>query len=175
MVEQHKTIPQSDPVYSEICEFLNREAEFLDHGEFEEWLGMMADDIHYRLPIRLNRDRKAKSDTSRETEIFSENKASLVLRVKRLGTDYAWAESPPSRTRHLVTNVRVRPTSKPDELEVSSYFLVYRNRSSYSHADLFSGERQDLLRRENGEWRLANRMILLDQAVIGSRNISIFF
>jgi len=175
VAEQPKTIPQSDPIYSEVCEFLHREAELLDHGEFEEWLELMAEDVTYRLPIRLNRARKSKPESSQETEIFSENKASLVLRVKRLGTDFAWAETPPSRTRHLVTNVRARLTSTADEVEVDSYFLVYRNRSGYSHADLFSGERQDLLRRVDGRWLLARRLIQLDQAVIGSRNISIFF
>ena len=175
MAEQAKTIPQSDPIYSEVCEFLHREAELLDRGEFEEWLEMIADDISYRLPVSLNRARKTKPEKSQETEIFSENKASLVLRVRRLGTEYAWAENPPSRTRHLVTNVRVRSASKPGEVEVASYFLVYRNRSSYSHADLFSGERQDLLRRVDGQWRLARRLIQLDQAVVGARNISIFF
>jgi 3-phenylpropionate/cinnamic acid dioxygenase small subunit len=169
-----KTIPQSDPIYSEVCEFLHREAELLDRGEFEEWLGLLAEDITYRLPVSVNRSRKAKAETAQETEIFSDNKASLTLRVKRLGTDFAWAESPPSRTRHLVTNVRARQGAAPEEVEVASYFLVYRNRSSYSHSDLFSGERQDLLRRVDGEWRLARRVIHLDQAVIGSRNISIF-
>jgi len=175
MADEHKTIPQSDPIYSEVCEFLHREAELLDRGEFEDWLEVMADDISYRLPVSLNRARKTKPERPQETEIFSENKASLVLRVRRLGTEYAWAENPPSRTRHLVTNVRVRSASKPGEVEVASYFLVYRNRSSYSHADLFSGERQDLLRRVDGQWRLARRLIQLDQAVVGARNISIFF
>ena len=135
----------------------------------------MAEDISYRMPVRLNVGRKAKADYSHETEIFSDNLASLRLWVKRLGTDFAWAESPPSRTRHLVTNVRVRRTPIPQEMEVSSYFLVYRNRSNYATADLFSGERQDLLRRVDGKWRLARRTILLDQAVVGSRNLSIFF
>ena len=34
--------------------------------------------------------------------------ATLELRVRRLETDVNWAEEPPSRTRRLVTNVRVR-------------------------------------------------------------------
>ncbi len=101
--------------------------------------------------------------------------ASLRMRVKRLGTDFAWAESPPSRTRHLVTNVRVRATNNPHELDVLSYILVYRNRSSSATADILSGERNDLVRNVEGNWRLASRKILLDQVVVGSRNLSIFF
>lgn len=175
MAEQDSKILPGDAVYSEIFEWLHEEAEMLDSGRFTEWLELMAEDITYRMPVRVNRSRKAKSDISQETEIFSDNIASLRLRIQRLGTDFAWAESPPSRTRHLVSNVRVRKTSNPREIEVLSYFLVYRNRSNYSTADLFSGERRDLFRKVDGKWRLARRTILLDQAVVGSRNLSIFF
>jgi 3-phenylpropionate/cinnamic acid dioxygenase small subunit len=174
MVNNHTTIAPSDPRYSEVVEFLYQEAELLDGGHFSKWLELMTEDMSYRMPVRLNTARRTTRDFSRETEIFSDNIASLRLRVKRLGTDFAWAESPPSRTRHLVANVRVRQTSNPEEVEVASYFLVYRNRSNSASADLFSGERQDLLRRVDGEWRLARRTILLDQAVVGSRNLSIF-
>jgi 3-phenylpropionate/cinnamic acid dioxygenase small subunit len=95
--------------------------------------------------------------------------------VQKLGTEYAWAETPPSRTRHLVSNVRVRTTETPGELAVFSYLLLYRNRGDQATADLFSAERQDVLRQVNGAWRLARRTILLDQAVVGARHISVFF
>ena len=68
----------------------------------------------------------------------------------------------------------MRTTAQQGELEVSSYFLVYRSRSSEPNPELFSGERRDLLRRTGAGWRLARRTILLDQAVIGARNLSIF-
>jgi phthalate 3,4-dioxygenase beta subunit len=49
------------------------------------------------------------------------------MRVKRLATDHAWAEDPPSRTRHFVTNVRTfRP--RADELYVESALLLFRSR-----------------------------------------------
>jgi 3-phenylpropionate/cinnamic acid dioxygenase small subunit len=71
--------------------------------------------------------------------------------------------------------VRAHATDNPDELAVNSYLLLYRNRGAQSTADLFSAERQDLLRRIEGGWRLARRTILLDQAVVGARHISVFF
>jgi 3-phenylpropionate/cinnamic acid dioxygenase small subunit len=174
MIETKETVDVYDPRYYKVLEFLYREAELLDSGHFSEWLGLMTEDVTYRMPMRVNRSRKVAPDYSQETEFFSEDIASLRLRVKRLGTEFAWAEIPSSRTRHLVTNVRVRQTDNPEELEVFSYILVYRNRSSSTVADLFSGERQDLLRRVGGTWRLAKRIIFLDQAVVGS-NLSIFF
>ena len=174
MSENGKNLSPADPCYAEIIEFLHQEAELLDHGQFSDWLGMLTGDVRYRMPVRSNLA-PARSDYKEKTEIFSENMASLQVRVKRLSTDYAWAESPRSRTRHLVTNVRVRLTENPQEVEVSSYILVYRNRSNSSSHDLLSGERQDMMRRVDGKWRLASRTVLLDQVVVGSRNLSIFF
>jgi len=173
-LETGRTISPVDPVYGEILEFLYLEAALLDDGQFAEWLGLMADDLSYRLPVRLNRSRAGGGDVAQETEIFSDTLASLQLRVRRLGTGYAWSEMPPSRTRHLVSNVRVRATSNPNELEVASAFLVYRSRLSEPNPELFSGKRDDLLRRTEAGWRLARRTILLDQAVLGARNLSIF-
>src|SRR5439155_22243755 len=120
--------------------FLFEEAELLDKGHFAEWLDLMAEDVTYRLPIRVTKARESGSDSSDETAIYSDTLASLRLRVQRLGTGYAWAETPPSRTCHLVSNVRVRPTDDPSEYEVSSYFLVHRNRLDESNADIFCGE-----------------------------------
>jgi len=174
-MDETKTIGLNDPVYSEIIDFLYKEADLIDERRFSNWLELMAEDLTYRMPIRVNRGRGEQPDYSNETEIFCDDLPSLRLRIDRLSTDYAWAEDPPSRTRHVVSNVRVNTTSNPDEFDVRSYILVYRNRGNTPHGDLFSGKREDLLRKVNGNWRLAKRTILLDQAVIGSRNLSIFF
>jgi ethylbenzene dioxygenase beta subunit len=40
--------------------------------------------------------------------------------------------------------------------------------------DIFVGTRTDNLRRVNGELKIARRKILLDQAVLGAKNISVF-
>jgi 3-phenylpropionate/cinnamic acid dioxygenase small subunit len=40
--------------------------------------------------------------------------------------------------------------------------------------DIFVGTRQDLLRRTAGGFKIARRTIILDQAVLSAKNISIF-
>lgn len=174
MAEVNGSISPADPRYAEVLEFLYREAELLDSGGFSEWLDLLTEDVTYRMPLRINRIRRADPDYSDQTEILSENLASLQLRVKRLDTGYAWSETPPSRTRHMVSNVRVRAGETADELLVTSNVLVYRNRSWESEADIFCGERQDVLRRLGGSWRLARRVVFLDQAVLAARDVSIF-
>jgi 3-phenylpropionate/cinnamic acid dioxygenase small subunit len=168
------SIGPADPRYGEVLELLYLEAELLDGRRFAEWLELLTEDVTYRMPLRLNYVRQTENEFSDETEILTENRASLELRVKRLGTGYAWSETPPSRTRHMVSNVRVRATDTDGELSVVSNILVYRNRGWEANADIFSGERRDVLRRMDGRWRLAARTVLLDQAVLGARDVSIF-
>ena len=174
-MNEAKTINLIDPRYAEILDFLYREAELMDEGHFSNWLELMTEDLSYHMPLRVNRGRGVEPDYSLETEIFCDDLPSLRLRIDRLLTEYAWAEDPPSRTRHLISNVRVGATSNPNEFDVKSNFLVYRNRGNATEGDIFSGKREDLLRNVKGHWHLAKRTILLDQAVIGSRNLSIFF
>ena len=40
--------------------------------------------------------------------------------------------------------------------------------------DMFVGERQDILRRVDGGFKIAKRTIILDQAVLTAKNISVF-
>ena len=73
----------------------------------------------------------------------------------------AWAEDPPSRTRHLITNIEVVAGDTADELRVYSNFLVYRTRAE-TEEEFFVGSRDDVLRRQ-------------DETVLSAKNISIFF
>jgi PAH dioxygenase small subunit len=158
----------------EVAEFLYREAKLLDSNSLEQWLELLTEDINYEMPLRMTRER-GEPDVSSQTGHFSEDRRSLELRVKRLGTDFGWAENPPSRTRRFISNIRVEDTADPNEVKAESYFLLYRSRGSSTQADLISGERQDRLRKLDGRWKLASRLILVDQAVLGTRNLAIFF
>src|SRR5581483_742568 len=83
-----------------------------------------------------------------------EDRDSLEMRALRVNTEYAWAEEPPSRTRHFVTNVRVSGGERGDELAVRSNLLLYRTRGDVPAYDILSAERRDVLRRCDGELRL---------------------
>jgi 3-phenylpropionate/cinnamic acid dioxygenase small subunit len=112
---------------------------------------------------------------------FDETKRGLSERVTRIRSGMAWAEDPPSRTRHLFTNVMVEPspdgTDEPDEYRVRANFLLYRGRLQRD-VDIFVGVREDVFRRtpdaEYG-WLIARRKVTLDQTVLLAKNLSIFF
>ena len=86
----------------------------------------------------------------------------------------AWAEDPPSRTRHMISNVEVEPGESEAEVKVYSNFLVYRSRAE-TEEDFYVGTRRDVLRRVEGGWKIARRRMVLDQAVLTAKNLSVFF
>jgi 3-phenylpropionate/cinnamic acid dioxygenase small subunit len=161
------------PEYSEIVEWLYREARMLDNGEFAAWFDLITTDIVYEMPTRTAVMPQEGSGFHPDFGFFAESHSSLQLRVKRLGTSQAWAEQPRSRTRHFVSNVLVDRTGESD-YAVTCAFMVTRIRS-HRRYDFFTGERADVLRREGAGLKLARRTILLDQTVLDSHNLSLFF
>ena len=163
----------------EIEQFLFYESSVLDDRQYEEWMGLIGDDIRYFMPIRstvANRDRAKEFSGADEIAYYDDSKSSLALRVRKFRTSSAWAEEPFSRTRHFVMNVRIVPLETDGYYEVVSGFLVYRNRAEQQN-DTFAGERVDGLRRVNtaAGFELFGRTILLDQSMLLSNNISFFF
>jgi 3-phenylpropionate/cinnamic acid dioxygenase small subunit len=168
-------IRPDSPEYADALQFLYMEAELLDSGKFEDWLTLLTPDIAYRMPARLTTRRRDVPGFSKTTYIFDDNLDSLKVRVARFGTNFAWAEDPPSRTRHFIANVQVFAADRPEELDAHENLLLYRIRSDQGSPDLFSGVRQDRLRLVNGSLRLAQRTILLDQTLVNARHLSILF
>ena len=160
----------------EIEEFLFWEAELLDERRFQEWLQLFTDDTRYWMPVRHNPQNRGTvaDELSKpgESYYFDDTKDTLQVRVQRLAADNAWAETPPSRTRHLISNIRIKKEAGL-EIEVDSNFLVYRTRMEQDQ-DIFVGTRKDILRRTDGQLKIAKRTIILDQATLGAKNISIF-
>jgi 3-phenylpropionate/cinnamic acid dioxygenase small subunit len=166
----------------EIEEFLYAEAELLDSRRYEEWLDLFTDDARYWMPMRRNvpHDASAREFTREGLDVnwFDEGKETLTQRVRQLATGIHWAEEPPSRICHVVANVQVlRATpseTSPAEVEIRSRFVIYRNRVE-TETDLLVGKREDVLRRTDGRWRIARRMIALDQNVLLVKNLTFFF
>ncbi|WP_413299773.1 3-phenylpropionate/cinnamic acid dioxygenase subunit beta [Bacillus sp. 1P10SD] len=165
-------------VQMEITNFLYREAYLLDHRKYQDWLDLLGDDLVYQMPARItNEGRHDTPNIDHDSRYFEDTKQSLVTRIKRLDTSSAWAEFSGPRQRHFITNILIEPGTKTEnyqEFHVKSNFLFKRNRGSYRTSEELFGEREDILRKHNGEWKLVSRLILLDQTVLGSMNLSMF-
>ena len=136
--------------------------------------GSFATGWHSWMTIFATRDRR-KGVQPPTTWIFNDNKDQLERRIARLETGMAWAEEPPSRTRHLIGNCQVSETGVPDVFTVRLNYLLYRAQKERDET-FYVGMRVDKVRRLPGdEWRLLEREIVLDQAVITSHNLSVLF
>lgn len=162
----------------EITQFLFAEAEALDEWRLRDWLGMLTDDVVYQVPIRIHKE--VGDDGNRVTGVMTnsfhldESRTSLEMRVERVETGFAWAEEPPTRTRHLVSNIRIRDGEAPDTAAVRSNLLLYHTRWDRPDYTVLSAERHDVLRRVDGGWRLARRWAVPDNTVIPTLNLSFF-
>jgi len=170
----------------EVEAFLYHEARLLDAMRLREWLELLTDDARYVIPVgatrypanskALTQGEGSSAEAAWEEEglpLYDDDKQSLTTRVARLETGLAWAEDPPSRTRHIVTNVEIEAGTSDSEVRAYSNLVVHRTRFEHD-SDLLIGAREDLLRRVDGQWKLARRKVLLDQPVFDANNLSIF-
>ena len=160
----------------QIEQWLYHEAQLLDERRYEDWLGLLADDIRYWVPVRTNRTRRDQDNeigSPAHYAHFDENLSSLQARVRRIGTGMAWAEEPPSRTRRTISNVIVEETETDGEYAVRSNVGLYRNRGRDDEDMVWAG-RSDLLRRSGQTFVLAQRTVIIDQSVILAKSFSSF-
>ena len=157
-------------------QFYFAEAAALDEWRYEDWVALFTDDARYWMPVRRTRTVNELSQEFSQpggVAFFDDTKDILQARVRKLKTGLAWAEDPPSRTRRLLTNVRILGDEGGD-LKVSCNFQVFRSRLD-SEEESWVGRREDLLRPIGEDFRIARRAIFLEQTVLLSRNLSNFF
>jgi len=168
-------LSSGDPAHHAAYDFLMAEAQVLDDHDLEQWLDLLCEDVTYRVPVRVTTARGSACDVLGDASHLDEDRYSLGKRIERLRTEHAWAEDPPSRTRHFVTNVRCFATDSPDLLAVTSYLLLFRSRGDARPPDLISGVRSDVLRAQPaGGYRLLRRVVIMDESVLRSQNLAVF-
>jgi 3-phenylpropionate/cinnamic acid dioxygenase small subunit len=156
-------------------DFLIDEAAMLDEDRLTDWLAVIAPDIFYWMPVRQTVARRSGAGFDASMSYFFETFAALKMRVERIMKfDNTHSEDPPSRTRRLITNVKLYETAQQHELAVEASLLVTRNRGDTPGFQLLAARRHDLVRRTPEGWRLSQRVILLDETVLATPNLGIF-
>src|SRR6266704_1644506 len=88
---------------AEVEDFLYAEAALLDEWRLQEWLELLTDDATYQIPPTDLPD----ADARNTLFIVADDALRIRSRVKQLLGKAAWAENPKSRTRRMISNVRV--------------------------------------------------------------------
>ena len=84
-----------------VAEFLYHEADLLDSRRYEDWLALYTEDAIYWIP------QGDETDHVHHVSIAYDDRRRLHERVLRLASGFAFSQDPPSRTCHVVGNVRV--------------------------------------------------------------------
>ena len=143
------------PTRSEVEDFLYREAALLDTWKLMEWADLFTEDGEYLIPSTD----LPEGEPANTLFLVYDDRHRLAERAKRLLKKTAHAEFPHSRTRHLVSNVRIRKRIG-DDLEVSSAFITYRTKDGVT--DTYFGSNRYRLVPGNGTFRIKEKRCLLD-------------
>ena len=143
----------------QVEDFLFQEAALLDEWRLDEWLALFEKDATYEVPTT---DRP-NEDPHRSQYYVWDDYELLSARVKRLKSKHAHAENPHSRTRRLVTNVRLGELSD-SSLEVRAAFLIYKIRDG--NVDQFVGRYEHTLAANGAGLRFRKRRAVLELEVL---------
>jgi p-cumate 2,3-dioxygenase beta subunit len=141
---------------AEVEDLLFLEAELLDDWKLKEWLALYTDDATYCVPSTdLPRD----ANPDKSLFYIADDRLRMQERVIRLMKKSAHSEYPRSRTRHLVSNVRVGAMDG-NECGASAAFVTYRTKNG--HTDTFIGSLRYRLQRDGDTLRIREKRCVLD-------------
>ena len=147
------------PGRHEVEDLLYQEAALLDDWRLEEWLELLTDDAVYEIPPTD----VPEGDARNTLFIIADDVVRIRSRVKQLLGKSAWAESPHSRTRRIISNVRVLG-AEGDRILATANFAVHRIR--YESVDTYIGRYDYKLVRVGNALKIKERRAVLDNEAL---------
>ena len=140
---------------SDAEDFLIQEAALLDSWKLMEWADLFTEDGEYLVPATYDPDGKA----GKSLVLIYDDRHRLGERAKRLLKPTAHAESPHSRTRHMISNV-VTAEGSNGTIPVTCNFVVFRSRMEVTN--IYPGHAEYLLVQEGDGLRIKSKKAVLD-------------
>ncbi len=147
---------------ADVEDFLYHEAALLDDWKLKEWEALLTDDAAYYVPPNDQPD----SDHRRALFLIADDRERIRQRIIRVLDPNCHAEFPKSRTRRIISNVRITGTDG-DLVSVAANFVCYRYRR-YERIREYVGTYQYVLKRSDGFFRIKERRVLIDAHELGS-------
>ena len=144
-----------DVLQGEISHLLATESRLLDQQAFAPWLDLFAAECAYWIPA-------AHPTPDPRTAITQEfhDRRRLMDRIARLGTGFAYSQSPPSRTARLLSGLEIwASTGRDDEWRARGTFLLADSRQGKNR--LLAGWNGFVLRKTHDGLRIVVKQINL--------------
>ena len=146
---------------AEVEDFLYHEAALLDDWKLDEWETLLTDDAAYYVPP----NDQLESDHRSTLFIVADDRERIRQRVIRINDPNCHAEYPKSRTRRMITNVRIVSVDG-DLITVTANFVCYRFRR-YERIREYVGGYRYILRQAGDSFRIKERRVLIDAHELG--------
>jgi len=144
--------------YQQLVGVIHDQAAALDEQRWEDWLSFYSETTVFWLPAWIDEKTLTRDPYTEVSLIYIEGKAALSDRLWRLTSGNSPASVPLARTSHLIGNERVRLADGENAIiDCRWHTLVYRHKRSWS----YGGSCSYTLQREQGQWRIAKRIISL--------------
>jgi len=147
---------------AEVEDFLYAEAALLDDWKLNDWEALLADDACYYVPPNDHLE----SDHRSTLFLVADDRERIRQRVIRINDPNCHAEYPKSRTRRMISNVRIMGV-EGDLVTVSANFVCYRFRR-YERIREYVGAYRYVLRRAGDSFKIKERRVLIDAHELGT-------
>jgi p-cumate 2,3-dioxygenase beta subunit len=147
---------------AEVEDFLYREAALLDDWKLDEWEALLTDDASYFVPP----NDQLEGDHRNTLFLIADDRERIRQRVIRIKDPNCHAEHPRSRTRRMISNVRILGVDG-DLITVTANFACYRYRR-YERIREYVGSYRYLLVRAGNSFRIRERRVLIDAHELGA-------
>ena len=142
--------------------FLYREMRLIDERRLEEWSRLFTEDGIYWLPLGPGKDYRS------EAAILCDDARQRAMRIHQLLNYTHLAQDPPSRLLHFASNVEVERGDGKDDIRVRCNVLIHELRpGDFQELQIGLGNQRALAARceyrlrVNGDWRIAEKKVLL--------------
>jgi p-cumate 2,3-dioxygenase subunit beta len=147
---------------AEVEDFLYHEAALLDDWRLAEWEALLTDDATYYVPPN------DQLEGSHRNTLFlvADDRERIRQRVIRINDPNCHAEFPKSRTRRMISNVRIVAV-EGDLITVAANFVCYRFRR-YERIREYVGGYRYVLRQAGDSFRIKERRVHIDAHELGN-------
>lgn len=122
--------------YENLCDYLYKEARYLDDREWDSWLAMYDKDCTFWMPTWDEEGKLTEDPHSEISLIYYSRRAGLEDRVFRIRTERSSATIPDTRTSHNISNVEIiEQTSENIKVRFNWHTMSVR----YNVTDHFCG------------------------------------
>ena len=147
---------------AQVEDFLYHEAALLDDWKLDEWEALLTDDAAYYVPPNDQPD----GDHRSTLFLVADDRERIRQRVIRIKDPNCHAEYPRSRTRRMISNVRI-VAAAGDLVTVTANFVCYRFRR-YERIREYVGGYRYILRQAGDSFRIKERRVFIDAHELGN-------